>query len=235
MSLSRAIRALGLDDSQYNELKRMLPGQKLQAIERYAAIAKVNKAEARAVIEAMQAGKIPGGGPAVVSGDTVSPEAVTGAFGSPHVTDEQNEQIRKLLETNKAEAIQLYHSLTTGGFDEAKDVIAAMESALKAPRPSGPAPDLGRTATRLAALLPSGSRPPTPAEVATISSHVAKGDFDAAAMQIGAGWGVDQDEALRMAKGLRGRSNVLGCVFFLVAMLLVLGLLGAVATMVLQK
>lgn len=299
MSLgSRAIQALGLTEGQYGELKRMLPGQHLQAIARYIEITKVNKAEARAVIDAIMAGAVPGGGPPIIGADIKQvpltesqfaevrrllpgkkieaiklcrkmtrlglaeakdivdamekgaqpggPNAavsMTAALGSLHVTDEQNAQIRKLLETNKAEAIQLFHSLTTGGYAEAQNVIEAMQAGLRSPAPAaalGGSPPGGPSAphgfaARLAALLPSGSRPPTPAEAATIAGHVARGAFDDAATQIGAGWGVDNDEAQRIAKRLRSRGNAVGWLFFVIAMALGLGLAGLVAYMAFQR
>lgn len=62
---SRAIQALGLTEAQYADLKRMLPARKLEAIERYREITSFGLAEAKAAIEAMEAGVVPGGGPPV--------------------------------------------------------------------------------------------------------------------------------------------------------------------------
>jgi ribosomal protein L7/L12 len=286
MSLaSRAIfKALGLTEAQYGELKRMLPGQKLQAIARYVELTKVNLAEARAVIDAMQAGTIPGGGPAIVGGDSRTVplssdqyaelmrmlpghkiEAIklcrsmtrlglaeakdvvdamekgaqpgggaavsmSTALGSIHLSDEQNAEIRALLPGNKIEAIKRYRALTTVGLAEAKDVIDAMAAgtSVTAQFPGTP-PEVGRISSRLVALLPSGSRPPTPSEAAKIAELVASGALDDAATQIGAGWGVDPDAARRIALGLRPRGKALGWLFFVVALGLVMALLGAVA------
>lgn len=64
-SSSRAIQALGLTDEQYADLKRMLPARKLEAIKRYREITNFGLAEAKAAVDAIEAGAVPGGGPAV--------------------------------------------------------------------------------------------------------------------------------------------------------------------------
>lgn len=62
---SRAIQALGLTDEQYADLKRMLPARKIEAIKRYREITDFGLAEAKAAIDAIEAGVVPGGGPPV--------------------------------------------------------------------------------------------------------------------------------------------------------------------------
>jgi hypothetical protein len=62
---SRAIEALGLTEEQYADLKRMLPARKDEAVKRYLEITKFGTAEAKAAIDAIERGAVPGGGAAV--------------------------------------------------------------------------------------------------------------------------------------------------------------------------
>lgn len=63
--MSRALEALGLTPEQYADLKRMLPARKLEAIKRYRELTSFGLAEAKAAIDAIEAGVVPGGGPPV--------------------------------------------------------------------------------------------------------------------------------------------------------------------------
>jgi len=179
VSVPRAIQALGLTESQYVELRRMLPARKLEAVKRYHEITNFSLAEARAAIDAIEAGAVPGGGPPIAS---------------------------------------------RPGWEQADqpDVNAVLPSA---------SPAEARSIAALVARLPPGSRTPTRSEALAIGVLAAKGDVDQAAMQIGAGWGVDGDSARRIAIGLRPRGTALGGLFFVLAMGLVMGLLGVVAWM----
>jgi len=62
---SRAIEALGLTEEQFAELRRMLPSRKLEAVKRYVEITNFGLAEAKAAIDAIERGAVPGGGPAL--------------------------------------------------------------------------------------------------------------------------------------------------------------------------
>jgi hypothetical protein len=62
---SRAIQALGLTQEQFAELRRMLPARKVEAVKRFCEITGFGLAEAKAAIDAIEAGVVPGGGPPV--------------------------------------------------------------------------------------------------------------------------------------------------------------------------
>jgi hypothetical protein len=170
--VNRAIQALGLTESQFAELKRLLPTRKIEAVKRYREITNFGLAEAKAAIEAMEAGAVPGGGPPIGSRPGLSPKrqaAATALQGHPKATPGQARSIRAL-----------------------------------------------------AALLPRGSRSPTPAEAVAICELAAAGAVDEATLRIGASWGVDTEAAREIAVrlGPRRRRSPMATLLFAAGLLL---------------
>jgi hypothetical protein len=127
--VSRAIEALGLTEDQYADLRRMLPARKTEAVTRYYEITKFGLAEAKAAIDAIEAGVVPGGGPPVSSRPAWEQQAHQGTNASPSEARSITALSALLPAGSRAptrdEALAIGELAAKGAFDEAALRIGA--------------------------------------------------------------------------------------------------------------
>jgi hypothetical protein len=116
----RAIEALGLTPEQFADLRRMLPERKLEAIKRFREITDVNLAEAKAAVEAIEAGAVPGGGPPLSQRPAVS------LYDTKAIADLTAVLPAGLRAPSHAEAVEITDLVARGALEDAAARLGAL-------------------------------------------------------------------------------------------------------------
>jgi ribosomal protein L7/L12 len=120
-----------LPDQMLAVSRLALAGNKIEAIKMYRQMTNCSLVDAKAAVEAIQAGQ-------PLPPLRVSPASGAQVPGSAALTSAQKDAILQLVQANqKIEAIKLYRQLTGVGLKEAKDSVEAMAGTAGLPAQSG--------------------------------------------------------------------------------------------------